>query len=500
MNQPVGASQDTGIQVDAPSAIPPAEAGPPQTGITKAPPGLGLWDVVSIIVGIVIGTGIYETPPRVFSQVSGPLEALAVWALCGLLAFIGALCYAELATAYPRTGGDYVYLSRAFGSWVGFLFGWAQLAVILTGSIGMMAYVFAEYAVKMEIIPKGGDVLVALLVVLVLTILNVMGLVFGKWTQNLLSAAKVLSLGGILVAGLCWPAPETAAVATTGGTTSLALALVFVLYTYGGWNDAAFVAADVRHPRRNIPRALLLGTGLVTLLYVLVNAAYLRCLGFDRARQASNAIAAAVLEQGPLGQHGMRIMCVLVMISALGNANGLILAGARVLSALGTDHGLFAWLARGSIRRRAPVGAILALAAISLGLIAAAAPLQGHSAFDAVLSWMGVATQPLQGASGFDVLLSWTAPVFWLFFLLTSLSLFVLRFRDKNIPRPFRVPFYPIVPLVFSATCAYMLYASIEYAKLLGLVGGGLLVLGLPLLAISRQLRPISTRTGSAAR
>jgi amino acid transporter len=458
-------------------------------GVPNAPKGLGLWDVVSIIVGIVVGTGIYETPPLVLQQVAGPAQAIALWAVCGLLALVGALCYAELATAYPRTGGDYVYLGRAFGPWVGFLFGWAQLAVILTGSIGMMAYVFADYAVDLGAVPVQQGFLAALAAVGGLTLLNLLGINFSKWAQNLLASTKVLGLAGILVAGFFWPArsADTAMVAKQAeGGGSLAFALVLVFLTYGGWNDAAFVAAEMRDGRRNIPRALLLGTGLVTLLYVLVNAAYLWSLGFDGAR-SSKAIAAAVLEQ-PLGLRGRQAMCLLVMISALGAVNGLIFAGARVYSTLGTDHALFAWLGRRVGRRGTPTGAMLAQAAISLAMIAVVGTQGGRDLVVKLLQRVGIGSLTWEGHGGFETLLKCTAPVFWLFFLLTGLSLFVLRERDGASSRPFVVPFYPYLPLVFCATCAYMLHSAIGYAGSFGLVGGGLLLVGLPLYEVSRRM------------
>jgi APA family basic amino acid/polyamine antiporter len=448
---------------------------------------LGLWDVVSIILGIVVGAGIYETPPRVFSLVSGPAEAMAVWAACGLLAFVGALCYAELATTYPRSGGDYVYLGRAFGPWLGFLFGWAQLAVILTGSIGMMAYVFADYAVQLWELAPGWGTPCAAAAVVVLTLLNALGLVFGKSVQNLLTAAKVLGLGGILVAGFGWSASAAAQAYAPPEKTSLGLTLVFVLYTYGGWNDAAFVAAEMRNGARNIPRALLLGTGAVALLYVLVNAAYLLGLGFDTARN-SKAIAAAVLAK-PLGLWGQRAMCMLVMVSALGAVNGLIFSGVRVYSSLGADHPAFAWLGTWSRRRGAPLGALVTQAVICLGLIGLVGTAAGQTLAGWALTAVGLKPLAHDGRGGFDMLLTYTAPVFWLFFLLTGLSLFVLRERDADRPRPFRVPFYPYLPLVFCATCLYMLYSSADYAGAHTAVGGLLLLAGLPLYEVSRRMQ-----------
>ncbi len=292
---------------------------------------LGLADAVSIIVGIVIGAGIYETAPFILSCVATPAEAMAVWALGGLLSVIGALCYAELATTYPRQGGDYYFLRRAFGPWAGFLFSWSQLTVIMSGSIGLMAFVFADYAVRLV----GADAKTApgfaAAAVVVLSLANLAGLESGRHTQNVLTALKALGLTAIVAAGFLHPAPAAAALAAAtnpAGGAGFGLALILVLYTYGGWNDAAFIVAEMKNKRRNIPRALLLGTAGVAVIYLLVNAAYLNGLGFAAAR-GSSAIAADVLH-GALGPKGAQAMTILVMISALGALNGLILTGARI--------------------------------------------------------------------------------------------------------------------------------------------------------------------------
>jgi APA family basic amino acid/polyamine antiporter len=460
---------------------------------------LGLWDAVSVIVGIVVGAGIYETPPLVLKNVPGPWTALGVWAVVGALSLAGALCYAELATAYPRSGGDYVYLTRAYAPWVGFLFGWAQLAVIVPASIGMMAYVFADYAAHFGGLGPAGTFGCAALAVVLLTFLNALSVPLGKRAQNVLSAAKVLGLGGLLLAGfLRHPALVTPAAPPPGG--SLAFALVLVFLTYGGWNDAAYVAAEVRDGRRNIPRALVLGTLAVTALYLLVNAAYLWALGFDGARR-SQAVAADVLER-PLGTGGAGAISLLVMASALGAVNGLVFTGSRLSSTLGSDYTLFAWMGRWHPRLRSPVAALLTQAGISLGLMALAGTAPGRSAVDALVAWVGLAGMEWEGHGGFETLLRCTAPVFWLFFLLTALSLFVLRFREPGVPRPFRVPLYPLVPLIFCGTCAYMLYGAVGYAGPLGLVGAALLLAGMPLFLLSgrraaaRRLRPREPPTG----
>jgi amino acid transporter len=447
---------------------------------------LSLWDAVSIMVGIIIGATIYETPPLIFSNVGSAWMGLAVWVIVGVLCLFGALCYAELASTYPRLGGDYVYLSRAYGSPVGFLYGWAQLAVIQTGSIGMMAYVFADYAVKLRPAWEGSRVLFALAPVVILSLLNILGVVVGKNIQNVLTACKVLGLGGILAAGFGWGHAGSTLQAPMGfESPDLPFALVLVFLAYGGWNDAAFVTAELRNPRRNIPLALILGTVGVTLIYVLVNTAYLVALGFEGV-QKSTGVAADVLAL-PLKQWGSRAMCLLVMVSALGAINGLIFTSSRIYAALGSDHSIFARLSRWHPQLGSPVWSLLTQAAITLTMIAAVGSAAGREALSEVFRTAGLESVSWEGHGGFVTLLKCTAPVFWVFFLLSALSLFVLRVKDRKTVRPFSVPLFPLIPLIFAATCVFMLYSAINYAEKFGLVGAALLLVGLLLYLLSKK-------------
>jgi amino acid transporter len=418
---------------------------------------LGLFDAVCIMVGIVIGVGIYESPPRVAANVSGPTSLLLVWALGGILAFVGALCYAELATAYPRSGGDYVYLTRAYGSWVGFLYGWAELLVIRTGSIAAMAFVFSDYMTRLAPLGPRSPVVYAAIIVALLSLVNVLGVREGKWTQNALTVAKVLGLSAIALIGLLSPfdgGPQRASAAASSG--SFALAMIFVLWTYGGWNENAYVAAEVKDPEPNIPRSLLLGTGLVTLIYVGINWVFLYGLGFDKLR--SSQAAAADLLAAPFGDVGARLMVIFVAVSALGAVNGQIFTGARIGYALGRDHPVMSRLGVWSPRFGTPAWALVLQAIITLLLIA------------------GFGTR-----DGFETLVKYTAAVFWFFFLLTGVSLFVLRWKDRDRARPYSVVAYPLIPLLFCLSSAYMLYGSLSYAPVESLWGGAIVLSGLPL-------------------
>jgi len=422
---------------------------------------LGFFDAVCMMVGIVIGVGIYESPPRVAANVSDPTALLLAWALGGVLAFIGALCYAELATAYPRSGGDYVYLSRAYGSWVGFLYGWAELLVIRTGSIAAMSFVFSDYMTRIAPLGPRSSVVYAVCIVGLLSLVNVRGVREGTWTQNALTVSKVLGLSMIVLIGVFSVlTPGSSPSASPISSGSFPLAMIFVLWTYGGWHENAYIAAEVKEPQRNIPRSLLFGTGLVTLMYLAINWAFLRGLGFQQVR-ASQAVAADVLSLS-FGSAGAHLMVILVAVSALGAVNGQIFTGARISYALGQDHRVLSRLGTWSERFGTPTWALITQALITMTLIVT-----------------------IGSRDGFEALVKYTAAVFWFFFLLTGVSLFILRWKDREQARPYLVIGYPLTPLVFCMSSAYMLYGSLSYAPQESLLGAAIVLIGLPLYWLS---------------
>jgi basic amino acid/polyamine antiporter, APA family len=414
---------------------------------------LTLFDSTSIIVGIIIAAGIYRSSPNVAALTASAPWLLGVWLLGGFLSLVGALCYAELATAYPYEGGDYVYLTKAFGRPVGFLFGWSQLWIVRPGSIGAMAFAFADYANQIWPRAQGTQatpVLVAYAAgaVVALSAVNYLGIREGKWTQNGLTTAKVIGLLAVVLVGLSYvapavPATEVVQVAQSSTLMSrlsdFGIAMILVLFTYGGWNEMAFVAAEVHHPRRNILRALLLGTLAVTVIYLLVNVAFLHALGLAGTRHAT--AATDVLELA-LGAWAGRAISILICISALGAINGQIFTGARIYYAMGTDHRLYSWLGRWDARRGQPVRSLLLQGVVAVALIIA------------------FGSTP----DGFQSMVIFTTPAFWFFLMLVGLSLFVLRWRDPQTDRPYRVPGYPITPALFCLSCLFMVYASVDYA------------------------------------
>jgi amino acid transporter len=474
---------------------------------------LGAWDAASIIVGIVVGTTIFEMPWLIFANTPNPWSALAVWTVGGLLAFIGGLCYAELGATYPRAGGDYYYLTHGFGRFTGFLFGWAQLSVILPANIGVMAFVFASQATDIREFPDylewglSSEFYYAAAAVIAITFLNVLGVTLGKIAQNILSVAKALGLIAIVVCGLMIAKPDETnwqrpAILGEWGWGSLAL--ILVLYAYGGWNDVSFVAGEVREPQRNIPRALLFGIGAIVLIYLLVNFAFVLGLGFEGVKQPGS-LPARVLNEA-LGEFGATAMRVIVMVSALGAVNGLIFAGSRVYATLGADHRLFGFLGYWQPGKGSPVLAVLLQAIITLALVLLFGTEQGHDAINRFLDWLNqfltaVASKINEAwtvnieyvrewrpRQAFGELVSHSSPAFWLFFLLTGFSLFRLRDKNPTLSRPFSVPLYPLVPMIFCAMCVYMLYTSTEYIGWRVLFVVVLLFLGVPLYLFSQAL------------
>ena len=421
-------------------------------------PLLRTWDVVSLLLGIVIGAGIFAVPSLVAANSASPGAMLFAWLLGGLLSLAGALCYAELASAYPHSGGEYHFLRLAFGDRLAFLFAWARLTVIPTGSIALLAYVFGDYAAQVYA-PFGpaSAPLFAAAVIVGLTAINALGLHSGKRTQNMLTLLQVGGVVVLVVLGLA-ATPEATAVPSTPApsaeTTRWGLVLIFVMLAFGGWNEAAYVSAETLGPGRNLPRALVVGFALITLLYLLLNLAYLRVLGLD-GMAASPAVAADMMRV-LTGGSGPVVVGGLIALAALASVNATILMSARTLYAFGGHTPAFAWLGRWNGRANAPVNALYAQALVALGLVA-----------------LGAWTR-----QGFATMVEYTAPVFWLFFLLTGMALFVLRIREPARPRPFRVPWYPLTPLAFCALCGYLLYASLDHTGIGALLGVGVLVTG----------------------
>lgn len=440
--------------------MPPSSASPTRSPQAAGPQNLtatlGLWDAVAIIIGIVVGTGIFRLPSFVAGNVDTPALFLSLWVAGGVISFIGALVYAELVSSFPSTGGDYHFLMRAYGRPVAFLFAWARMTVMQTGSIALVSFVFGDYASQLFPLGTYSSSLYAVAAIVILTALNVIGTWQGKWVQNLLAIAIVVGMMTAFVAAMATPG---LAAGPPTGTVSIGGAMILVLLTYGGWNEAAYLSGEIADVRRNMVRALMLGIAGVTILYLAINYAYVRALGLDGIR-SSEAVGADLI-RSTLGDWGAAVLVVLVISAALSTINATIFTGARTNFALGRDFSLFRALGHWKETGQTPATALIVQGVIALILVA-------------------FGTSVARG--GIQTMVDYTAPVFWFFFLLTGVALFILRRQTPEAAQPFRVPLYPITPLLFCATCAYMLYSSVTFTGVGAAYGVAIVAAGLPIL------------------
>ncbi|MBB6308643.1 APC family permease [Xanthobacter tagetidis] len=438
---------------------------PSSSETSRAGRGLTVTDGVAVMVGIVFGIGIFRTPPLVAANVESDLAFVAVWVAGGLITLAGALCYAELATAHPDRGGEYHFLSRAYGPRLAVLFAWARGSVIQTGAIAAVAFVYGDYMQALLPLGPWGPSIHAALAVAALTALNVWGTRRSSLSQRALTGVTLLMILLVAGVGLLGPGAEPGVRASAGVDSSAALgmAMVFVLLTYGGWSEAVYLSGEMRDVQRTMKRTLVIGTAVVVLVYGLFNLALLNAFGLEGLR-ASDAPAADLM-RALGGGTGEALLAVAVAIMALSTLNGTILTGARAFHALGSDVPVLSFLSRDDITARAPVAALLVQGAVALLLVL-----------------LGALTR-----DGFKAMVDFTAPVFWSFLFLVSLSLFLFRIREPDRVRPFKVPLYPLTPILFSAACAGLIYSSLAYTGTGALIGVGVVLAGLPLLLLMRR-------------
>lgn len=431
--------------------------------------GLSVADGAVFVIGVVVGVGLFRTPPLVAAGAGSEAAFLGLWLLGGLAALAGALCYAELSSTYPHSGGEYHFLTRAWGRTTGLFFVWARGTVIQTGSVAVVAFVYGDYANEIVALGPAGPAIHAASAILLLTLLNLSGRRPTKRMQHLFTFFVLAALVAVVLAALSLtlgdgpqfdapPPPRPA-----GG--ALGFAMIFVLLTYGGWNEAAYLSGEVRDPRRDMARVLILGVVAVTALYLAVNAALLAVFGLPRLA-ASDAVAADLMRValGPAGAAGLSLI---VCAAALSTINATLFTGARLYYALGRDVGLVRFLGSWHGGREVPQAALLLQGSIALALVG-----------------FGAAAR-----DGFQAMVDYTAPVFWAFMALTALALPLLRLRDPR-PRPFSVPLYPLTPLLFAAICLWLLYSSLAYTGRGAALGLLVLLLGGPFVATALRRNP----------
>ena len=409
-------------------------------------------DATAMVVGIIIGASIFVQPSEITRLVPHAGGIALVWALAGVLTLIGALICAELASAFPRTGGVYVWLRDIFGRPVGFLWGWAMFWSMHTGIIAAIAVVFARYVGYFVPLGTSGIRAVAVAAILGLSAFNCLGIRHGSRLQTIVTGAKLAAIALLIIGGLTLAPGGTVARSTPAdfGTSDVLLGLVAGLFAFGGWHMVSYTAGETVNPERTIPRSLVLGTLIVTVCYVALNAIYLRVLSLDRVT-ASTRIAADAAEAF-VGPVGATLVAILVIVSTFGAVNGIILAGPRVYFSMAHDGLFVSWAAALHPRFGTPARAIV---------------LQGLWACALVMTdtYRGLFTRVVYTE--------------WIFFGLLAVAVLLLRRRPDYAP-PFRVPWTPVLPLAFAASCVAIVINQILADPVNSVIGLVAVAAGLP--------------------
>lgn len=454
--------------------------------------GLSLLDATMLVVGSMIGSGIFIVSADIARNMGSPGWLLVVWVATGIITLFGALSYGELAAAMPKAGGQYVFLREGLGPMTGFLYGWTLFLVIQTGTIAAVAVAFARFlqvffpAVTPDVFfsmgrmpMPGGEIelglsiqrVVAILVVLALTLVNMRGLREAKWVQNTFTIAKTGALIGLILFGLTLGFDTGAVSENLGGMwdnapvgsallLAFGAAMVGSLFSSDAWNNVTFAAAEVRRPERNLPLALALGTGLVTLLYVLANVAYLAVLRLSEIQNAPQDRVGTLTMQQTFGETGLYLMAGAILISTFGCINGLVLAGSRVYFAMARDRLFFQRAARVSPKTHVPVWA---------------------------LGVQGVWTAFLTLTGTYGQLLDYVVFAALLFYALTTLALFRLRVTRPEMPRPYRAFGYPIIPGLYMISAAGIALLLLVAKPVFSFSGLAIVLLGIPVYMFWRK-------------
>jgi APA family basic amino acid/polyamine antiporter len=423
---------------------------------------------IAVCIGMVIGAGIFITTPAAAANLPHGGWLLAAWAFGGAMSLAGALCFAEMAAAFPDAGGDYYFLRRAYGDGAGFLFAWSRFAVIHTGSIALLAFTFGDYLATLLPQSEHAAPLFAAATIVALAGVNLAGLRFGVGAQLSLMGLVLAGMVAVIAAG-AWMAlsgepPAGAAQVSRATPFDVGSALVFVFLAYGGWSDTATLSAEMRDPEHGMRRALIIGMSVVTALYLLANWAYVRGLG--TLGLAASAAPAAELMRHAFGSAGQVGIVAIVALTSITSMNAILIAGARTTYAAARDTAGLGRLGRWRVERGTPPAAIVATTAVALALVG-----------------FGTYTR-----GGFATMVDYLSPVYWSFLTLSGCALFVLRWRYPEALRPFRVPWYPLVPLAFVVSSAYVLYSSLVYVRIGAVVGVGVLLIGVTLWLALRLL------------
>jgi len=419
---------------------------------------LNFFDGATLLVGSVIGSGIFVVPSLIAQRVPEPGLVIGIWIFSGLLVLCGALTLAELGAMLPQSGGLYVYMREAYGPFWAFLYGWTIMLVVIPGSIAALCSAFLLYLTLFVPMSWWTGKVVGILLLAGLAVVNVRGVKQGAGVQSLFTVLKVAGLVALVGLALgTWQgdvahfAPLLPPALSAGLLPAIGLAMISTLFAYDGWHFVGFVAGEIRDPQRNIPRSIILGVVAVIAIYVSANLAYIFVLGQPRiagsARVASDAMAAMI------GPTGATFIAFTILCSTFGAMSANVLAGPRVFFAMATDGLFVPRLATVHPRFHTPAAAIWTMAL-----------------------WSGVLT--LTG--GYEHLITLSGFANWIFFTMVVLAVIVLRRRRPDLPRPYRVPGYPITVIVFVVVSSFFVVNTLVGAPRSSLMGLGLLLIGVP--------------------
>ena len=413
---------------------------------------LTLYGLTMVAIGSCIGSGIFLTPSQIAQYLPSPLYILLVWTLGGVISLSGALTFAELGSMFPQAGGVYGYLNTAYGPIFGFLYGWSYLFIISSGAIAALAIAFATYLAVLVPLNNRGITIVAVISIICVTFVNIFRVKAGEVFASVFTGLKLVGIAAIVIVGLFMGDPKLMSSSNTASTfegslfNAFGLALVGVLWSYGGWQHATFLAGEAIKPRRTVPRALIIGAAVVALAYVTINLAYLFLLPVDEIAASPSVAADAVKTIYPFSG---KIIAVMIAISVIGTAGIYTLSSPRLYYAMAGDGVFFKGLARVHPRFRTPVNAIL---------------LQSAWAIFLLFLW-----------GTFEDVITYVVFTDWIFFCLVAVSVFVFRVKKKDEPRPYKTWGYPVTPIVF-IVCTFLFVVNTIIQKPLQAWAGLILV------------------------
>lgn len=436
------------------------------TGLRKE---LTLYGLTMVAIGSCIGSGIFLTPSQIVTQLPSPLLALTIWAIGGLITLTGALTFAELGSMFPQAGGVYTYLKEGYGEVFGFLYGWAYLLVITSGAIAALTIAFAQYLAFIFPMGQTGITTVAILAIVVVTIVNIVRVKAAEVFSNVFTGLKLLGISGLILVGLIWGKAGTmGAIASISSSierpesmiTALGVALIGVLWSYGGWQHASFVAGEAIDARRTVPRAMIIGAIVVTVVYLLANLAYFFLLPVESIIASDSVAADAISTIIPFGG---TLIAIMIAISVFGTAGIYTLSAPRIYYAMASDGIFFKKLAEVHPRFRTPVNAILVQSVWAIALL---------------LFW-----------GTFEDVITYVVFTDWIFFALTGATVFIFRRNRPDIERPYSTLGYPVTPIIFIGISSLFVINTLIERPLHALAGLLFMVIGIFVFMAFRRKR-----------